>query len=211
MGIVLTEGAHTAEHLLAEANGTRSRQAITIASGQDLERGAVLGKIALGAATAAAKAGGNTGNGTISAVTRLNGAKEGVYTARFTAATAFAVEDPSGNVIGTGATGAAFSDDVSFTITAGGTPFVAGDGFDITVAAGAGTYKALDLAAVDGSQVPAGILFAAVDASAAAKPGVAHVRDTEVIASMLVWPAGISGPNKTAALAALAALGIIAR
>ena len=208
---VLIEGAHTAEHLHAEANGTRSREVINIASGQNLSRGAVLGKSSIGAATAAAKAGGNTGNGTISAVTRLNGAKVGVYTARFTAATAFNVEDPNGDVIGSGSTGAAFSDDVSFTITAGGTPFVAGDGFDITVAAGADTWKAFDPAAVDGSQVPAGILFAAVDASAGAKKGVAHVRDVEVIGSLLVWPVGISGPNKTAALAALAGLGIIAR
>lgn len=211
MGIVLTEGAHTAEHLVSEANGTRSREIITVLSGQNLSRGAVLGRITAGAATAAAKAGGNTGNGTISAITRLAGAKTGVYTVRFTAATAFNVEDPNGDVIGSGATGAAFSDDVSFTITAGGNAFVAGDGFDITVAEGSGKYKALDTAATDGSQIAAGVLYAAVDATSADQKGVANVRDTEVNAGLLVWPSGISNPNKAAALAALAAIGIIAR
>lgn len=212
MGITLNEGVHTAEHLVSEANGTRSREAITVLSGQNLKRGAVLGRITLGAAVSAVKASGpNTGNGTVSAVTRLPGARVGVYTVRFTAATAFTVEDPNGDVIGNGVTGTAFADDLQFTITAGGTAFVAGDGFDITVADGSGKYTALNTAATDGSHIAAGVLYADVDATAGDQRGVAHVRDTEVNGSMLVWPVGITTQNRNAALAALAAIGIIAR
>lgn len=40
---VLTEGRHTAEFLASEANGFRSRETITLASGEKLEAGTVLG------------------------------------------------------------------------------------------------------------------------------------------------------------------------
>jgi len=74
-----------------------------------------------------------------------------------------------------------------------------------------GKYKGLDLAAVDGSEAAAGILYDAVDASAADAEGVAIVRLAEVNAAELVWPDGITGPEQTTALGELAALTIIAR
>jgi Bacteriophage lambda head decoration protein D len=74
-----------------------------------------------------------------------------------------------------------------------------------------GKYKALDPAAVDGSEAAAGILYDAVDASAADAEGVAIVRLAEVNAAELVWPAGIGAPEQTTALGELAALTIIAR
>jgi hypothetical protein len=70
-----------------------------------------------------------------------------------------------------------------------------------------GKYKALDPAA----EVAAGILYVAVDASAADAEGVAIVRLAEVNAAELVWPAGITGPEQTTALGELAARDIIAR
>lgn len=114
------------------------------ADGQVFVRQTVNGARAIGdieassdvAAVAAAKSGGNTGNGTISAVTTNLASKPGVYQVRFTAATVFSVVDPDGFTIRGGTTGVAYADDVGFTITAGGTPFVAGDGFDITVTQG---------------------------------------------------------------------------
>lgn len=42
---VFNEGRHAAEFLVSEANGHRSRETITIASGEDLEAGAVLGQV----------------------------------------------------------------------------------------------------------------------------------------------------------------------
>jgi hypothetical protein len=74
-----------------------------------------------------------------------------------------------------------------------------------------GKYKVLDPAAVDGSEVAAGILYVAVDASAADAEGVAIVRLAEVNAAELVWPAGIIAPEQATALGELAALTIIAR
>ena len=74
-----------------------------------------------------------------------------------------------------------------------------------------GKYKALDPAAVDGSEVAAGILYDAVDAAAADAEGVAIVRLAEVNAAELVWPAGITGGEQATALGELAALNIIAR
>ena len=41
----LTEKRHTGEFILSEANGQRSRETVTIKSGEDLEAGTVLGKI----------------------------------------------------------------------------------------------------------------------------------------------------------------------
>ncbi|HET9199439.1 MAG TPA: head decoration protein, partial [Dehalococcoidia bacterium] len=72
-------------------------------------------------------------------------------------------------------------------------------------------YKALDPAAVDGSEVAAGILYDRVDASVADAEGVAIVRLAEVNAAELVWPDNITAPQQTMALGELAALSIIAR
>jgi hypothetical protein len=74
-----------------------------------------------------------------------------------------------------------------------------------------GKYTALDPAAVDGSEAAAGVLYGAVDASAADAAGVAIVRLAEVNAAELVWPEGLTAGEKSTALAELAALTIIAR
>jgi hypothetical protein len=74
-----------------------------------------------------------------------------------------------------------------------------------------GKYKALDPAALDGSEAAAGILYGAVDASAADAEGVAIVRLAEVNAAELVWPDGITGGQKTTAVGQLASQNIIAR
>lgn len=42
---VFNEGRHAAEFLVSEANGHRSRETVTIASGENLEAGAVLGQV----------------------------------------------------------------------------------------------------------------------------------------------------------------------
>jgi len=41
----VTESHHPAEFILSEANGYRSREMVTLAQGQDLEAGTVLGQI----------------------------------------------------------------------------------------------------------------------------------------------------------------------
>jgi hypothetical protein len=174
---VNSEGVYAPDELIVVVEIGKK---LTVASGAGvLTRGTVLGKIASGAATAVAKSGGNTGNGTISAVTIQNPDKVGVYSVRFTAATVFTVEDPDGFVLAVnGATGAAFADDLGFTITAGGTPFVAGDGFDITVAAGSGKVTAAQTASKDGSQTPYAILAEDVDATSADADAMVYMAGT---------------------------------
>jgi hypothetical protein len=203
----------TASYIVSEAaNPTRSREQVIVASGSGkLKAGTVLAKASLGAATAAAKSGGNTGNGTISAVTTLPDAKPGVYKLRFTAATTWALTDPDGFALANGANGVANANDLAFTTTAGGNAFVAGDGFDITVAAGSGKYKPLAPAAVDGTEIAAAILYEGCDATSADVRRTITARDTEIQVDMLTWPAGITDPQKNAALASLAQQGIIAR
>jgi len=45
MPSVITEGRYTAEFLASEANGARSREQVTLLTGQNLKAGAVLGKV----------------------------------------------------------------------------------------------------------------------------------------------------------------------
>ena len=96
----------------------------------------------------------------------------------------------------------------TITVLSGQTPAAAAVLGKVTAS---GKYKVLDPAAVDGSEVAAGILYDAVDASAADADGVAIVRLAEVNAAELVWPEGITGPEQTTALGELAALTIVAR
>lgn len=117
-----TEGVHSGEFIVSEANGMRSRKAITVASGNNLVAGAVLGMITA-----------------------------------------------------------------------------------------SGLYVELDPSASDGSEAAAGLLFAAVDASAANAPGVALVRDAEYSSALASFADTVSAPEQTAAIAELEALGLIGR
>ena len=74
-----------------------------------------------------------------------------------------------------------------------------------------GKYKDYDNATTDGSESAAGILYDAVDASAADKIGVAIVRDAEVDGDVINWNAEVPGADQTAGIADLLAVGIIVR
>ena len=74
-----------------------------------------------------------------------------------------------------------------------------------------GKYVQFAPGAADGSETVAGILYAAADASAAEADGVAVVRQAELKGEELIWPEAITAPQKTAAVAALAVLGLIIR
>ncbi len=158
-------------------------ESVTISAGT-LTRGTIMGQKTIGTATAAAKSGGNTGNGTLvmdATTPVLANAQVGVYTVRCVEAVAnggkFVVTGPDGDQIGfpiipAGAGGSiTFSNHVKFALTDAGTDFIVGDGFDITVAAGDGTFIKSVRTAVDGSQYPVGILVDAVDASGGSKVG----------------------------------------
>jgi hypothetical protein len=127
---------------------------VILAAGQNLVRGSLIGKQAVGSASAAAVSGIH-GNGTISAIAVVGvpNVPVGVYQVVFTSATAFTVVDPNGRQLADGTTGTAYADLLGFTITAGGTAFQAGDQFNITVAAGGGAYVLASASATDGSQL----------------------------------------------------------
>ena len=75
-----------------------------------------------------------------------------------------------------------------------------------------GEYTILAPGASDGSQTVAGVLLIDCDASSADAKAVIIKRGPAVVAAdYLVWPAGISAPNKAAAIAAVTALGIVQR
>ena len=185
--------------------------------------GTVIGQIGVAGATVAAKAG-ITGGGALTldgtAPVQAN-AIPGVYAVKCTVPAAvigvhsglFEVRDPKGVVLGEVRVGDTFSDRVKFSIAYATADFVVGDEFDITVAAGSGKYVQLNPAALDGSQNAAGVIFrgATVD-SVNDTPAAAALRGPAVLlADGVVWPTGISATAQAAAVAQLAALGIIIR
>lgn len=215
MASTYAEPYYGLEFLISEAPGARSREAGTLASGNNLLAGAVLGKRTLGAATAAAIAG-NTGNGAMGAVTVGAGAKAGVYRLLIvepgTNVGTFIVEDPDGILVGTGVVASAFSKGgLSFTLADGSTDFVAGDGFTITVAAGTGKWEEYDPTNTNGSEYARGILTRDTDATSADAKITVIVRDAEYNADKLVWFSGASGGQKTTGKAQLALAGLIER
>jgi hypothetical protein len=74
-----------------------------------------------------------------------------------------------------------------------------------------GKYVPFNQDASDGSETPAGYLYAGVDASDADAAGVVLLRDAELDGERLIWPADIEPAEKDTAIAAFAALGIIVR
>jgi hypothetical protein len=73
------------------------------------------------------------------------------------------------------------------------------------------TVKEYNPANTDGSALPAGILYDAVDASGGDAKGVIVARHAVVNSAELVWFSGASTNQKTTGLAGLALLGIIGR
>ena len=156
-----------------------------------------------------------TGTGAVSGVSLGSLAQLGTYRVQLlaTSATAeFEVIAPSGAKLKRGQVATAYaSDHVNFTLANAGT-MTSGDYFNIIVEKNTNQVVAWDPTAVDGSQVPAGILFGAVNATSAALAGLLVARMAEVKGALLTFKSGVSA----AAIAAcktrlLPALSIIAR
>lgn len=212
----VTEGPHTAEFMLSEADGYRSREKITIEEEADSEirkPGTVLGKKYASTIGAPAAGGGNTGNGTVTAVTAGSKVQPGTYTLRCIAAAAdsgtFEVITPDGQQLPVDATVAVAytSDHLNLTINDGGTDFAVGDSFTIAVS-GSNKYVPLDQAAVDGSHVAAAVLYGEADSSLDDAPATGIVRDAELAGAMLIWP---DGADVDLGKQQLATLGVIVR
>jgi hypothetical protein len=131
-----------------------------------LPRGSVLGEVTTSTIVAAAIAG-NTGNGTVGAMTEGVTPKYGAFTLKATSPTVFSVTDPEGVALPNATVGTAYTNaELNFTITAGGTAFVAGDGFTLTALNTVGNVILSVRTASDGSQNPVCILADYADASA---------------------------------------------
>ena len=74
-----------------------------------------------------------------------------------------------------------------------------------------GKVTQLAPAAADGSEEAAGVLLLPVDATAADQPGVIIARHALCSDKGLVWPGGITAPQKAAAIDQLKTLGILVR
>lgn len=217
---VKTLGVLLGDWLKGEHDLNYTREVVTIAqsgTARTVQTGTVLGRITV-ATPASETHAGNTGNGVMGAITVGDGAVPGVYTLTVIKAGSnvgdFVVLDPNGNVVGYGTVGVAFaSGGLSFTLADGDQDFIVGDKFLITVAAGSGKVREIDFSGTLGTQEAYGIAVTTTDVAAAADAeGVALVRGPAVIiAEPLTWPAGATSPQKTAALAQLAAKGIIVR
>lgn len=134
-----TEGLHAAEFLVSEGPGYFSRDAVTVASGQTLTAGAVLGRLTKRQAAAPIPTIVGTGTGLISNLRFGPFVQVGNYviTLLATSATAaFSVVAPDGTALPNGAVGTAYkSSHLSFSIADGGT-MTTGDSYTVAVTAG---------------------------------------------------------------------------
>ncbi|MDY0105305.1 MAG: head decoration protein [Giesbergeria sp.] len=180
-----TEGTYTPDALVAGNAHLLVARTIKIATGQNLKRGSVLGKVtSANSATTPAGAQANDGVVVFGTITPDATAQDGVYTVTVTAAkdgatgAKFTVASPGGQTA-TGTMGVAFAAlGLGFTITDGLTTDASavGDVYTFTVTAANGEYKLSASASNDGSQTPDLILAEDVDATAADKPALAYSR-----------------------------------
>jgi hypothetical protein len=74
-----------------------------------------------------------------------------------------------------------------------------------------GKYREIDPAAITGAEVAVAVLLDAVDASGGDAPGIIISRLAEVHSGEVVWPTGITDPQKQTAIDQLAVATIIVR
>lgn len=180
-----TEGVYQPDHLINGNAHLLVGRKVVIAAGQQLPRGAVLGKVTDANAATATAGASNVGQASMGTVTVADGsAAEGTYTATITAikdgttAATFSVTAPGG-ATASGSVGTKFDAlGISFTITEGTNPNEAalGDKWTIVVTASNGEYRLSASAASDGSQTPDCILAQDVDSSAGDVQAMAYIR-----------------------------------
>lgn len=209
---VKTETTHAGGFLVSELPGLMSRDSVTVAEGQNLLAGAIIAALLVaGAATAV---GAPAGNGLITVGAIGPDATPGAYQLVCVAAGAnagtFNLYAPNGTLVREVAVGvAAPNDHFAITVADGAVDFALNDRWSITVAESLVT--ALAPAATNGTQIAAGILYGPVDATDAPRRGVRVRRDAVCKPSELVWPDGITEPQKANAIAQLTARGFVFR
>lgn len=162
--MALTETQHAGSFILSDLLGAMARRAVTVLSGQDLNAGAVLGRVRYGIGRVSIPTVVGTGTGTVSNVFAGPDVEVGNYVLTCTAAVThggvFSLTTPSGKVLpsltmtpGSGGTTNYRSRHLNFTIT-DATDFAEGDVFTFVVSTtaptviggtGTGTISALAL------------------------------------------------------------------
>lgn len=208
---ILTEGEHAGGYIVSEASGNRSRELVTLATG-DLDAGTVLGQVTTANSTTVG--GSNVGNGTMGTVTNGVDAENGDYvlvcTAEAIDAGTFSVTTPSGATLDDMTVGVAYvSSHINFTLADGATDFDIDDTFTIDVLNN--EYAIFNAGASDGTETAKAILFDNVDASSAEQTVTVSKRDCEVNGAELTWNSGTTSVQKAAAATSLASVGIILR
>lgn len=168
----------TPDQLIAGESDLVSKP-IILKAGQNLTRGAVLGKTTTAGTLTGTAASGNTGNGTIGSLTVNGSTKAGTYRAICTATASnsgtFKVIDPNGNFLGTATVGTAFSTEINFTIADGSTDFALNDMFYITATDLTQKHLLSVTTATDGSQYPDCVLAEDTNATSADVSTIAYI------------------------------------
>lgn len=187
---------------------------ITVDGATTLKPGTLLARRLVALTVVAAADAGNTGDGTVTDATVVEGPivpLVGAYVLTCTAAVAnggtFKLEDPNGrlvadNLVLTAGAGAATVFEVGglkFTVTDGATDFVAGDLFTLTVAAD-GKMVPYAPAGAGGTQVPSAVLTYEVEAAGAGDVAARVLIAGRVNGDRLVIHADGDGDNITAAI-----------
>jgi hypothetical protein len=220
---IKTQARAPGSMLLSEASGARSRANLLIAASVAILVGQVLGveKANTGTIAVGTPVLTGAGNGTLTKAAPAFSAtaQEGTYTVRAVEKTTdsgeFAVVRPDGTVDGYAVVGTAYDGQIKFTIADGSTDFDQTSSWAVPVTIGdpaaVGSYKPLDVAATDGTQNAVAIALYPLGATDTYRQIAGLVRDCEVIGGELEWPSGIDANAKAAAIAQLAAQGIIVR
>lgn len=176
---------------------------VLVASGQNLVRGSVIGRVTPTTPTTGTADGGNTGNGLVTLVEGRRDLKSGSYEIECLTAIAnggvFKVTDPDGNIVkdditipvGAGNAIAFETAQLAGTITDGTTDFAVGDKFTVAVTIVERQVAEYDKGASNGTEVPYAIMLEDVDASAAAKQGASAIAGS-FVENALVFKAGSS-------------------
>lgn len=212
---ILRDTRGAGHFILSEAEGWRSRQRIVVGPSQTLVSACVLAAVGLGAQTATPGASFGPGNGAVGAWTSDVGAPAGRWLIRVLGTgptAAYEVRRPDGSIDGQGAVGTAYNGGINGTLADGAVDWGVGAEIPIVVSYADGEiFVAHDPSGANGSQYVRGVLFDAVVTAADEKvDAVGLVRDCEVSEYDLVWGAH-TDPQKAAAIAALAQLGVLAR
>jgi hypothetical protein len=134
----LSETQHAGNFIIQEMLGSIGRTALTVLSGQNLNAGAVVGRVKLGIGRISIPTVVGTGNGTVSLVFPGPDVLVGNYVVTCTAAAAnagtFSVTNPAGKLLPAATVAVAYtSREINFTIADGATDYIVGDVFTFVV------------------------------------------------------------------------------